>query len=85
MTSFKQKLKTLLNDSSSLKDMSNFDKKFDQFFLRTYRKIKKDNTRQSINFSECKKFFSNNYRKIKKDLVLNDSNISGNKREFPQK
>ena len=46
MTSFKQKLKTLLNDSSSLKDMSNFDKKFDQFFLRTYRKIKKDNTRQ---------------------------------------
>ena len=85
MTSFKQKLKTLLNDSSSLKDMSNFDKKFDQFFLRTYRKIKKDNTRQSINFSECKKFFSNNYRKVKKDLALNNSNISGNKRGISPK
>ena len=85
MTSFKQKLKTLLNDSSSLKDMSNFDKKFEQFFLRTYRKIKKDNTNKSINFSECKKFFSNNYRKIKKDLVLNNSNISGNKRGISPK
>ena len=42
MSTFKQKLKSLLNDTSSLNDTSNVEKKFDQFFLRTYRKIKKE-------------------------------------------
>ena len=70
MSTFKQKLKSLLNDTSSLNDTSNVEKKFDQFFLRTYRKIKKDNTRQSISIFESKKTFSNDHRKIKKDLFL---------------
>ena len=80
MSTFKQKLKSLLNDTSSLNDTSNVEKKFDQFFLRTYRKIKKDNTRQSISIFENKKTFSNDYRKVKKDLFLNHSITSGNKR-----
>ena len=80
MSTFKQKLKSLLNDTSSLNDTSNVEKKFDQFFLRTYRKIKKDNTRQSISIFECKKTFPNDYRKVKKDLFLNHSITSGNKR-----
>lgn len=56
MTSFKQKLKSLLNDSSSFKDMSNIDQRFDQFLIRTYKKIKKDNAPQSILFSNYTKF-----------------------------
>lgn len=49
MSSFKQKLKSILNDSSSIKNTSNInEQQFDQFLLKTYRKIKRDNTPQSI-------------------------------------
>jgi len=59
MTSFKQKLKSLLTDSSLFKDMSNIDQKFDQFFMLTYKKIKKDNAPRSLLVSKC----SNNSHK----------------------
>ena len=59
MTSFKQKLKSLLTDSSSFKDVSNIDQKFDQFFMLTYKKIKKDNAPRSLLVSKC----SNNSHK----------------------
>ena len=59
MASFKQKLKSLLNDSSSFKDTTNIDQKFDQFFMLTYKKIKKDNAPQSLLVSK----YSNNSRK----------------------
>ncbi len=59
MASFKQKLKSLLNDSFLFKDMSNIDQKFDQFFIHTYKKIKKDNAPQSLLVSK----YSNNPQK----------------------
>ena len=54
MSSFKQKLKYLLNDSCSFRQPLNNDKKFDQIIMKTYRKIKKDNNRQSIVLSTYK-------------------------------
>ena len=71
MTSFKQKLKSLLNDSSSFKDISNIDQKFDQFFMLTYKKIKKDNAPQSLLVSKysnnphksTRNYFKTNYRR----------------------
>ena len=69
MNSFKQKLRSLLNDSSSIKDTSNIDQKFEQFLLRTYRKIKLDNTRQSLLVSTYKNNYSNNFRKEKRHFV----------------
>ena len=69
MTSFKQKLKSLLNDSSSFKDMSNIDQKFDQFLMRTYKKIKKDNAPKSIMVSK----YSNNTPKVTRNYIQNKS------------
>jgi len=80
MNSFKQKLKSLLNDSSSIKDTSNIDQKFEQFLLRTYRKIKLDNTRQSLLVSTYKNNFSNNFRKTTRNSFINNSKISEKKR-----
>ena len=80
MNSFKQKLKSLLNDSLSLKDTSNIDQKFDQFLLRTYRKIKRDNTRQSIIVSKYQNNYSNNFKKTSKNFFMNNSKISRKKR-----
>ena len=80
MNSFKQKLKSLLNDSSSIKDTSNIDQKFEQFLLRTYRKIKLDNTRQSLLVSTYKNNFSNNFRKTTRNSFINNSKITENKR-----
>ena len=80
MNSFKQKLKSLLNDSSSLKDTSNIDQKFEQFLLRTYRKIKLDNTRQSLLVSTYKNNYSNNFRKTTRNLFMYNTKISGKKR-----
>ena len=77
--SFKQKLKALLNDSPPFKDMSNIDQKFDQFLLRTYRKIKKDNTRQSIIVSNFDNNYSNYNRKTTRNFLFNNKK-SGNKR-----
>ena len=80
MNSFKQKLKSLLNDSSSIKDTSNIDQKFEQFLLRTYRKIKLDNTRQSLLVSTYKNNFSNNFRKTTRNSFINNLKITENKR-----
>ena len=80
MSSFKQKLKSLLSDSFSLKDASNIDQKFDQFLLRTYRKIKRDNTRQSIMVSKYENNFSNNFHKTSRNFFVGNSNISRKKR-----
>ena len=80
MNSFKQKLKSLLNDSSSLKDTSNIDQKFEQFLLRTYRKIKLDNTRQSLLVSTYKNNYSNNFRKTTRNSFMYNTKISGKKR-----
>ena len=54
MTSFKQKLKYLLNDSSSFRLPLSNEQKFGQIILKTYRKIKRDNNRQSIILSSYK-------------------------------
>ena len=80
MNSFKQKLRSLLNDSSSIKDTSNIDQKFEQFLLRTYRKIKLDNTRQSLLVSTYKNNYSNNFRKTTRNSINNHSKISEKKR-----
>ena len=80
MNSFKQKLKSLLNDSSSLKDTSNIDQKIEHFLLRTYRKIKLDNTRQSLLVSTYKNNYSNNFRKTTRNSFMYNTKISGNKR-----
>ena len=76
MTSFKQKLKSLLNDSSSIKDMSNIDQKFDQFLMRTYKKIKKDNAPKSIIVSK----YSNNTPKVTRNYIQINSHQRKNNR-----
>ena len=81
MNSFKQKLKSILNDSSSLKDMSNIDQKFEQFLLKTYKKIKRDNIRQSIMVS----YYSTNERKTTRNIFKSNMNLSGNKRGISPK
>lgn len=48
MSSFKQKLRYLLNDSSVYPISTNMDQKLDKIILKTYRKIKMDNRPQSI-------------------------------------
>ena len=48
MSSFKQKLRYLLNDSSVYPIPTNMDQKLDRIILKTYHKIKKDNRQQSI-------------------------------------
>ena len=48
MSSFKQKLRYLLNDSTFYPIHTNMDQKLDRIILRTYHKIKKDNRPQSI-------------------------------------
>jgi hypothetical protein len=80
MTSFKQKLKSLLNDSSSFKDMSNIDQKFDQFLIRTYKKIKKDNAPQSIMMSNYTKYPQKTTRNFlgKSHCIENKRGISPN-------
>lgn len=48
MSSFKQKLRYLLNDSSAYPIPANMDQKLERIILKTYSKIKKDNRPQSI-------------------------------------
>ena len=81
MNSFKQKLKSILNDSSSLKDMSNIDQKFDQFLLRTYKKIKRDNIRQSIMVSN----YITSDRKTTRNIFKPNTIISESKRGISPK
>ena len=58
MSTFKQKLKTLLYDSSYFKNPQNDEQKLNQIILKASRKIKRDNTRQSISLSNYKKYNS---------------------------
>ena len=81
MNSFKQKLKSILNDSSSLKDMSNIEQKFEQYLLKTYKKIKRDNIRQSIMVS----YYSTNERKTTRNIFKRNTSLSGNKRGISPK
>ena len=58
MSTFKQKLKTLLYDSSYFKNPQNDEQKLNQIILKESRKIKKDNTRHSISLANYKKYNS---------------------------
>ena len=66
MSSFKQKLRYLLNDSSVYPISGNMDQKLDKIFLRTYRKIKKDNRPQSIMIN-----YKNDSSKLNKSKLPN--------------
>ncbi len=76
MSSFKQKLKVLLIDSS-LKVPTNIEQKFDNILLKTYRKIKRDNTRKSI--LNYKNYSSKNI--MPKGIINLKDNNSLNKRK----
>ncbi len=81
MSSFKKKLKILLIDSS-IKIPKNIEEKFDNIMLKTYRKIKRDNTRKSIlNYKnnsskniKSKNKIENIYFTIKKNYSFNNNN-----------
>ena len=86
MSSFKQKLKYLLNDSFSFKYPLNPEQKFGQIILKTYRKIKLDNSRQSILLSTYKNNSSKSIKKNLKNKLLNEIiNSSQNKNINPTK
>ena len=75
MSSFKQKLKDLLNDSSILKNPSNIDEKLGQLMIVAYRKIKRDNNVNSIyrnnrnNSSRNIKFQKNYFRQKSENFI----------------
>ena len=81
MTSFKQKLKSLLTDSSLFKDMSNIDQKFDQFFMLTYKKIKKDNAPRS---SLVSKYSNNSHKSIRNYFKTKSQHYEINKGISPK-
>ena len=84
MSSFKKKLKILLYDSS-LKIPKNIEQKLDNIMLKTYRKIKRDNTRKSIlNYKnnsskniKSKNKIENIYFSIKKNYSFSNNNKRG--------
>ena len=61
MSSFKQKLKNILYDSSIDKNIRNEEQKFSQIMLKAFRKIKRDNNRQSLSL---------NYKKYNSSISL---------------
>ena len=75
MSLFKQKLKNLLNDSYSLNQPKNIESQFCNIILKTYRKIKKDNSRQSIILSSYKK----NSSKLQKSKIAHNNRFYSNK------
>ena len=75
MSLFKQKLKNLLNDSYSLNQPKNIENQFCDIILKTYRKIKKDNSRQSIILSSYKK----NSSKLQKSKIAHNNRFYSNK------
>ena len=80
MSSFKQKLKVLLIDSS-LKVPKNIEQKFDNIMLKTFRKIKRDNTRKTI--LNYKNNSSKNIMpkgKIKNNFYLKENNSLNKKK-----
>ena len=68
MSSFKQKLKTLLKDSSVFKIPLNNEQKFWQIMIKIHRKIKQDNNRQSL-LSNYNTYFSTNINKHLKEKI----------------
>jgi hypothetical protein len=66
MSSFKQKLRYLLNDSTVYPITTNMDQKLDRIILRTYHKIKKDNRPQSIMIN-----YKNDSCKLNKSKLCN--------------
>ena len=75
MSLFKQKLKNLLNDSYSSNQPKNIENQFCNIILKTYRKIKKDNSRQSIILSSYKK----NSSKLQKSKIAHNNRFYSNK------
>ncbi len=75
MSLFKQKLKNLLNDSYSLNQPKNIEDQFCNIILKTYRKIKKDNSRQSIILSSYKK----NSSKLQKSKIAHNNRFYSDK------
>ena len=75
MSLFKQKLKNLLNDSYSLNQQKNIENQFCNIILKTYRKIKKDNRRQSIILSSYKK----NSSKLLKSKIYHNNRFYSEK------
>ena len=59
--SFKQKLKTLLNEAS-FKEPLDMDQKFERIISQTFSKIRKDNNRQSIVLKSYRNTFSINQK-----------------------
>lgn len=59
--SFKQKLKTLLNEAS-FKEPLDMDQKFERIISQTFSKIRKDNNRQSIVLKSYRNTFSKNHK-----------------------
>ena len=56
MSSFKQKLKELLIDSTSLTNRSNIEKKFGIIFLKAYQRIKNKNKKESLFLNNTNSF-----------------------------
>ena len=86
MSSFKQKLKALLNDSSSFQNAINNEQKFGQIMIKIYRKVKSCNNIQSkllINYKTYS-FENINYQKDKYFPEKKDY-FSKNKKGISQK
>ena len=81
MSLFKQKLKNLLNDSYSSNQPKNIENQFCNIILKTYRKIKKDNSRQSIILSSYKK----NSSKLQKSKIAHNNRFYSNKENYSMK
>ena len=81
MSSFKQKLKTLLSDSSSFNIPINNEQKFGQTMIKIYRKVKSYNNIQSKFYNINFKIYSskNKNSQINKYFPEKTGNISKNK------
>ena len=81
MSLFKEKLKYLLNDSYSSNQLKNIENQFCDIILKTYRKIKKDNSRQSIILSSYKK----NSSKLQKSKIARYNRFYSDKENYSMK
>ena len=83
MSSFKQKLKTLLIDSSSFKNPINNEEKFGQTMIKIYRKVKSYNNIQSKLLNTNYKIYSskNKNSQINKNFPEKSNHISKNKKK----
>ena len=87
MSSFKQKLKTLLIDSSSFKNPINNEEKFGQTMIKIYRKVKSYNNIQSKLLNTNYKIYSskNKNSQINKYFPEKSDYISKNKKGISPK